>query len=122
MILSVIVAVAFAVSLVIAAKFLRVDIRTTGVFFAVNVTGGLALFSAFTIIPQLSSLSLNLLSPEKLLAVVPIIFAFELLSGTYLASSILGLRYLQALKLTLATLSLTIIVSSALYGLAYLVV
>jgi len=110
-IVSVIVLPAFLLSILAAAKLMGIPMRTASIFIALNATIGLATFSALTTIPQLRIETLTALPPEEAIAIMPLIFTFELFSGTYLASRILELEYLRFLKLTLAILSLTLAIS-----------
>ena len=120
MIVSVIVLPALLLSIIVAARLMGISLRTASIFTALNATIGLLIFSALTVIPQLSAQRLSALPPEKMVTVTPLIFTFELLSGTYLASRILSLDYLRLLKFTVASLSLTLAISVPLYLLANL--
>ena len=102
---------ALLLSVLTVARLMGISKRTASIFMTLNATIGLAIFSALTTIPQLSIQALNTLNPEKVVAITPLIFTFELLSGTYFASRILELDYLRFLKLTLAALSLTLAIS-----------
>jgi len=110
----------FLLSLLAASRLMGVCGRTASVFMALNATVGLAIFSALTSIPQLSVQTISALSPQEAIAIMPLILTFELLSGTFLASRILGLDYMRFLKLTLAALSLTLAISVPLCLLALL--
>jgi len=99
---------ALLLSVLAAARLMGISKRTASIFMTLNATIGLAIFSALITIPQLSIQALNTLNPEKVIMIMPLIFTFELLSGTYFASRILELDYLRFLKLTLAALSLTL--------------
>jgi len=110
----------FLISILAVAKLMGISRHTASIFMAVNATIGLAIFSALTTIPQLSVQTLSALPPEEAIAIMPLIFTFELLSGTYFASRILELDYLRFLKLTLAALSLTLTISAPLCLLAFL--
>jgi len=111
---------ALLLSVLAAARLMEISKRTASIFMTLNATIGLAIFSALTTIPQLSIQALNTLSPEKVVAITPLISTFELLSGTYFASRILELDYLRFLKLTLIALSLTLAISVPLCLLALL--
>jgi len=66
---------------------------------------------------------LSLLAAARLMEIsrrTALIFTFELFSGTFLVSRILGIDYMRFLKLTLATLSLTLVISVPLCLLAFL--
>jgi len=102
---------ALLLSVLAAARLMGISKRTASIFMTLNATIGLAIFSALTTIPQLSIQALSTLDPEEVVVIMPLIFTFELLSGTYFASRILELDYLRFLKLTLAALSLTLAIS-----------
>ncbi|MCX6660914.1 MAG: hypothetical protein NTX81_11200, partial [Candidatus Bathyarchaeota archaeon] len=60
-------------------------------------------FSAVTLIPQLSVLKLSSLEPVMGVAIMPLIVTFELLTGTFLSSKVLGQDFLRFLRLTLTS-------------------
>jgi len=111
MIATVVILPAFLLALLATSKLMRIDWRTALVFEALSATFGLASFSALTTIPQLSAYRLSSLPPQEEIAIAPLIFTFELLAGTYLASRFFGRDFVSFLKLTLATLVLTTVVS-----------
>ena len=110
----------FLFSLLAIARLMKVSARTALIFTALNAAIGLSFFSALTVIPQLSPQTLYTLSAEKMIAAAPIIFMFELLSGTYLASRILRLNFIRFFKLTVAALLLTSAILVPLFLLAFL--
>jgi len=102
---------ALLLSILAAARLIGISKRTASIFMTLNATIGLAILSALTTIPQLSIQALSTLDPEEVVMIMPLIFTFEVLSGTYFASNILELDYLRFLKLTIAALSLTLAIS-----------
>ena len=113
-IVTVLAVAAFVISLFIAARLTKLDWRTAWILMVVNIVIGLIAFSALTAFPLFSRDAIGALAPAKQVAIAPLILVFELLVGTYLASRILGLEFLRSLKFILATLCITIIISSSL--------
>ena len=120
MIVSLIVLPALLVSILIVSRMMGFSFRTAFIFMALNATIGLMIFSTLTTIPQISAHTLSALPPGKMVAIACLIFMFELLSGTYVASKVLSLNYYRFLKLTVAALALTLAISIPLCLLAYL--
>ena len=76
-----------------------------------NIVIGLITFSALTAFPLFTRHAIGAVAPAIQVALAPLIFIFELLVGTYLASRILGLDFLRSLKLILVALCITLIIS-----------
>ena len=102
---------AFVISLFIAARLMKWNWRAAWIFIVVNIVIGLIAFSALTAFPLFSRHTIGALAPANQVAIAPLIFVFELLVGTYLASRILGLEFLRSLKFILATFCITLIIS-----------
>jgi|GEM_PF-7003030 len=100
MIFSAIVILIFLFSLLAAARMMGVTWRMAMVFQALSSTLGLLSFSAVTLIPQLNVQTLSSLEPVVEVAIMPLTVTFELLTGTFLSSKILGQDFLRFLKLT----------------------
>jgi len=107
----VIVPSVFVFCLLAVAKSMKLGWRTVLVYVLLSAMVGLTMFSFLTVIPQLSDQALGALPPETELIIFPLIFIFELISGTYIASRILRLDYMRFLKLTLISLFLTSVAS-----------
>jgi hypothetical protein len=103
MIFSAIVILIFLFSLLAAAKMMGVTWRMAIVFQVLSSALGLLSFSAVTLIPQLSVQTLSSLKPVVGLAIMPLTVTFELLTGTFLSSKILGQDFLRFLRLTLTS-------------------
>jgi hypothetical protein len=101
MIFSAIVILIFFFSLLAAARMIGVTWRMAIVFQVLSSALGLLSFSAVTLIPQLSVQTLSSLEPVVGLAIMPLTVTFELLTGTFLSSKILGQDFLRFLRLTL---------------------
>jgi hypothetical protein len=102
---------AFVLSLFIAARLMKWDWRSAWIFMVLNIVIGLIMFSALTAFPLFSRHAIGAVAPANQVALAPLIFIFELLVGTYLASRILGLDLLRSLKFILVALCITLIIS-----------
>jgi len=100
MIFSAIVILIFLFSLLATARMMGVTCRMAIVFQALSSTLGLLSFSAVTLIPQLSVQTFSSLEPVVEVAIMPLTVTFELITGTFLSSKILGQDFLRFLKLT----------------------
>jgi len=78
--------------------------------FTLTVATGLALFSAFSALTQAAGF-LSSLSPGEQLAIMPIVFAAQLLVGIYVGSHMSGLSYAKFLGFTMAVLGFTCVIS-----------
>lgn len=103
MIFSAIAILIFLFSLLVIARTMGVTWRMALVFQALSFTTGLLSFSVVTAIPQLSAQTLNNLEPAVAVAVMPFVVTFELLTGTFLSSKILGQDFLRFLRLTVTS-------------------
>ena len=86
-IVTVLAVAAFVISLFIAARLTKLDWRTAWILMVVNIVIGLIAFSALTAFPLFSRHAIGALAPAKQVAIAPLILVFELLVGTYLAST-----------------------------------
>ena len=111
MIVSVIVVLAFFFSLFAMSRLMGVSPRAASTFMALSATFGLATFSALTVIPQISTQALSALPAGFQVAITPLVFMMELLAGTFCASSVLRQDPFRFLKLSIATVLVTLVIS-----------